>query len=100
MNVKLVNLAGLSALAVATSGLTSCNKTSVNFSGSTRTDWTVNRHRTITKKVDGLSRKLDTSTDVKMEQGRITSFPKGALVKLDESGSATRNIQRGTLLYE
>ncbi|RYD47180.1 MAG: hypothetical protein EOP83_28435 [Verrucomicrobiaceae bacterium] len=92
MNVKLATLAGLSALAVATSGLTSCNKSSLNFSGSTRTDWTVNDKRTITKTVNGVSRKLDAKTDVKMEKGKITSFPTGALVKLEESGSGTPRV--------
>jgi hypothetical protein len=80
------------ALAIASAGLTSCNKTSLNFSGTTRTDWTVNDHRTVTKTVNGLTRKLDATTDVKMEKGKITSFPKGALVKLDESGSATPRV--------
>lgn len=92
MNVKLATLAGLSALAIASSGLTSCNKSSVFSSGTSRTDWTVNDKRTITKKVNSVTRKLDTSTDVKMEKGKITSFPTGALVKLEESGSATPRV--------
>lgn len=90
MTPKLATVACLSIL--ATAGLTSCNKSSMHFSSSTRKDWTLNGHRTITKKVNGLERELDTSTDVKMEKGIITSFPKGALVKLDESGSATPRV--------
>jgi len=88
--MKLATLACLSVLAA--SGLTSCNKSSVFSSSSSRTDWTVNDKRTITKKVNGLTRKLDTKTDVKMGQGKITSFPAGALVKLEESGSATPRV--------
>lgn len=88
--MKLTTIACLSLLAV--SGLTSCNKSSVFSSSTSRTDWTVNDKRTITKKVNGLTRKLDTKTEVKMEKGKIASFPAGALVKLEESGSATPRV--------
>ncbi|MEK7951465.1 hypothetical protein [Luteolibacter soli] len=92
MHLKLATLAGLSALVVASAGLTSCNKSAVFSSSSLRTDSTINNHRTITKKVNGLARKLETTADVKMEKGKITSFPKGALVKLEETGSATPRV--------
>lgn len=90
--MKLATIACLSLIAVSTAGLTSCNKSSVFSSSTSRTDWTVNNKRTITKKVNGLTRKLDTKTDVKMEKGKITSFPTGSLVKLEESGSATPRV--------
>jgi hypothetical protein len=92
MNLKLATLAGLSALAFASAGLTSCNKASMTISSNSRTDGSVNDHRTITKKVNDLTRKLETKTDVKMEHGKIVSFPKAALVKLEETGSATPRV--------
>lgn len=52
----------------------------------------MNDRRTLTRKLNGLERKLDTKTDVKMEKGKIVSFPTGTLVKLEESGSATPRV--------
>jgi len=88
--MKLTTIACLSVLAA--SGLTSCNKSSVSVFSDTRTDLAVNDHRTLTRKLNDVTRKLETKTDVKMEHGKITSFPTGSLVKLEESGSATPRV--------
>jgi hypothetical protein len=90
MTPKLATVACLSILAASV--LTSCNKASVFSSSSSRTDWIVNSDRTITKKVNDLTRKLETKTDVVMSGGKIAPFPKGALVKLEETGSATPRV--------
>jgi len=93
---KLATVACLFVLVVTSTGLTSCNKsfkgTFTTSTSSSRMDSTVNGRRTITKKVNDLTRKLETTTDVIMGKGKITSFPKAALVKLDESGSATPRV--------
>jgi hypothetical protein len=93
---KIASTACLSVLAVASTGLVSCNKsfkgTAYYSSSYSRTDSSVNGHRTITKKVDGLTRKLETKTDVKMEQGKIVSFPTGSIVKMEETESATPRV--------
>lgn len=83
------------ALAIASAGLTSCNKSfkgSFSSSSSSRTDLTVNSDRTITKKVNDLKRKLEMKTDVATSGGKITSFPKGAVVKMEETGSTTPRV--------
>jgi len=95
MSLKLATVPCLFALAIASVGLTSCNKSfkgSFSSSSSSRTELTVNDQRTITKTVNGLSRKLESKTDVKLEGGKITSFPKGSIVKLEEMGSATPRV--------
>jgi len=96
MHIKLATIACLSALAITSAGLTSCNKsfkvTSFSGSSSTRTELTVNDQRTITKQVNGLTRKLEMKTDVATSGGKITSFPKGAVVKLEETGSTTPRV--------
>ena len=72
--------------------VTGCNKSctgtfNATSSGSSRSDWTVNGHRTITKKEGGITRTLETTSDVVIQDGRITAFPPGALVKIQETGS-------------
>ena len=78
------------ALIVALLFLAGCNKsctgTFTSTSGSSTSDVTVNGHRTITKKHDGVTRKLETTSDVVIQNGRITAFPKAALVKIQETG--------------
>ncbi|MCW1925742.1 hypothetical protein OKA05_24505 [Luteolibacter arcticus] len=91
MSMKLATFACLSALAVVPLGLAGCNKsflrTSTTVSSSSRTDLTVNGRRKITKKANDLTRKLETTSDVVMTTGKVTSFPKGAVIKLEETGS-------------
>lgn len=76
--------------------LASCGKNfscsgSSNFNSSTSSsssDWTVNGNRTITRTKDGVTRKLETTADVEIQNGQITKFPKGALVKIQETGGS------------
>ena len=88
---KLATATCLFGLAISSVGLMSCKKSftvsSYASSSSSRSDWTVNDKRTITKKVDDQTRKLETTTDVKLEQGKITTLPKGTVVKVEEVGS-------------
>ena len=80
------------ALIVALIILAGCNRSCTGTfnstsSGSSTSDWTINGRRTITRKHDGVTRKLETTSDVIIQNGRITAFPKAALVKIQETGS-------------
>lgn len=65
----------------------SCSGTFHATSASSSSDWTINGRRTITKQHDGVTRTLETTSDVTIQNGRITAFPKAALVKIQETGS-------------
>jgi hypothetical protein len=60
-----------------------CNKTFTH----SRSDWTINNQRTISVNDNGLTRKIEMTSDVQIEGGRVTKFPNSALIKLHESGS-------------
>lgn len=53
-------------------------------------EWNLNGPRTSTKTItkthDGVTRKLETTPDVEIQNGQITKFPKAALVKIEELG--------------
>jgi hypothetical protein len=88
-------------LAVAIIAFTGCGQGGVNVSSSSSSSMevTVNGRKTGTKKIsrringvtrkleiNGVTRKLETTTDVDIQDGRVTKFPKMALIKLEESG--------------
>ena len=84
------NIALLVFAALAFAG---CKKGSfsVNFDahpGSSSSDWTVNGQRTITRTHDGVTRKLKAAAEVEIQNGHVTKFPKGAVVKIEESGGS------------
>jgi hypothetical protein len=56
--------------------------------GSSSSDWTVSGQRTISRTHDGITRKLEAPSGVTIQDGKITAFPKAALIKIDESGSS------------
>jgi len=47
-----------------------------------KTSW-----KTISRTQNGVTRKLETTTDVDIQNGQITKFPPQAVIKLEESGS-------------
>ena len=51
-------------------------------------DWNINGHRTITRKHDGITRRLESATDIEIQGGHITKFANAALVKIEELGGA------------
>ena len=65
-----------------------------NFSSSSpsssASDVIVDDHRTITRTHDGVTRKLETTVGVDIQNGRITKFPKSALVKIQETGGSVQ----------
>jgi hypothetical protein len=42
--------------------------------------------KTITRTHDGVTRRLETTADVEVENGKVTKFPDAALVKIQEEG--------------
>ena len=73
---------GIGAAAVATAPLETTAATS------SWSNLTVNNRKTITRRHDGVTRKLETTADVELQNGQITTFPKAALVKIWETRGA------------
>lgn len=66
----------------------------VNLTSNSSSKWNVNGRLTATKRHNDWIRKLETTGDVKFQDGRITDFPKGALVKILETrGSEQRQAE-------
>lgn len=69
-----------------------CGRGNVTFSSSSSSssEWAVNGQKGSTKWIsrthDGVTRKLETTTDVDIQDGRVTKFPQAALVKIQENG--------------
>jgi hypothetical protein len=89
----------IALLVLAVLAFAGCKKGSfsVNFNahpGASSSDWTVNGQRTITRTHDGVTRKLKAAAEIEIQSGHVTKFPKGALIKLEESGgSAPRQAE-------
>ena len=85
----------VSMLLFAVVMLAGCDKkihftASGNFNSSS--DWTVNGQRTITRKNNGITRKLEMASDIQIESGRITKFGKGAVVKMQQAGGSNPRV--------
>ena len=52
---------------------------------SSRSDINMNGHRTVKQTSNGIKRVLETYHPVVFQNGKITQFPQGAVVKLSES---------------
>jgi len=77
---------------VALLALAGCNQGGCTASSSSSSEFNINgrktSHQTITRTHDGVTRRLETTADVKLENGQVTTFPKGAVIKLREGGGA------------
>jgi hypothetical protein len=69
-----------------------CNNGGCTVSSSSSTELNVNGaktgHKTTTQTKDGVTRRLETGTGVEVENGQVTKFPKGAVIKLQEEGGS------------
>jgi hypothetical protein len=83
-NVALLLFALLAVTGCGKGGCTSSSSFSTEFNLNGRTT----SHKTITRVHDGVSRRLETTTDVDIQNGQVTKFPSGALIKLQEIGGA------------
>jgi hypothetical protein len=82
----------LTLLLLAVLVCTGCGQGSVSVSSSSSSsiDSNINGRKTSRKKLsrthDGVTRKLETTTDVDIQNGQVTKFPKMALIKIEENG--------------
>ncbi len=83
----------IALLILAFLALAGCKKvtfsSNFNFTPATSSsDWTFDGRRTISRTHDGVTRKLEAASEVEIQGGQVTKFPKGALIKLEESGGS------------
>ncbi|MCD6049107.1 MAG: hypothetical protein K0Q55_510 [Verrucomicrobia bacterium] len=81
----------LTLLLLALMVLTGCSKGGCTSSSSSSFELDINGKKTswktITRTENGVTRKLETTPDVDIQNGQITKFPPLAVIKLEESGS-------------
>jgi hypothetical protein len=80
----------LTLLVFVVLALAGCAKGGCTVSTSSSHEFDINgrktSHKTITRTRDGVSRRLETTTDVAIQNGQVTKFPTAALIKLQENG--------------
>lgn len=78
----------LAPLLIAVLFFTGCGKADITTSSSSES--TINgsktSHKTLTRSHDGVTRRLETTTDVEIQNGQVLTFPKAALITLQENG--------------
>ena len=88
---KIMTIAHRTVLVLALLLFAGCGKGGCTVSSSSSSDLNINgrktSHKTITRTHDGVTRRLETTTDVEIQNGQITQFPAAALIKLWEEGS-------------
>jgi hypothetical protein len=67
--------------------VSSSSSMAVNINGSKLSRKTVTRTR------DGVTRRLETTADVEVENGKVTKFPNAALIKIQEDGPEPRQAE-------
>ena len=80
----------IALLVLAILVFTGCDKGGCSVSSSSSSELNINgrksSHKTITRTHDGVTRRLETTADVELQNGQVTKFPIGALIKLSEMG--------------
>ncbi|RYD72706.1 MAG: hypothetical protein EOP84_22715 [Verrucomicrobiaceae bacterium] len=71
-----------------------CGKGNIKFNSSSevRKEWKSNSRWTISHSKNDVTRKLETSDDVEIQNGKFTRFPGGAVVKVEETGSPDARV--------
>ena len=71
-----------------------CGQGGCTVSSSSSSEYNINGRKTTRKTIirthDGVSRRLETTTDVDIQNGQVTKFPKAALIKIEENGGPER----------
>jgi hypothetical protein len=87
---KITTLAHVTVFVAALVAFAGCGKGGCAVSSSSSTAVDINgsksSRKTITRTHDGVTRRLETTTDVDLENGKVTKFPKAALIKIEEEG--------------
>ena len=90
---KIITIAHVTVSVAALLAFAGCNQGGCTASSSSSTEFTINGrktgHKTITRSHDGVTRRLETTPDVDVQNGQVTTFPKAALIKLQEDGGST-----------
>jgi hypothetical protein len=98
---KIMTIAHRTVLVVALLLFAGCGKGGCTVSSSSSSDFNINgrktSHKTITRTHDGVTRRLETTADVEIQNGQVTQFPQAALIKLWENG---RPVERQAELRE
>jgi hypothetical protein len=80
----------LALLVVAVLVFAGCGKGGCNVSTASSSESNINgrktSRKTITRTHDGVTRRLETTTDVDIQKGQVTKFPTAALIKIQEDG--------------
>jgi hypothetical protein len=70
--------------------LVGCGRGGCTASSSSSSEFNINgwktSSKTITRTHDGVSRRLETTTDVDIQNGQVTKFPTAALIRIQEDG--------------
>ncbi len=86
----MMSIAQRAVLVAALLVLAGCVKGGCTVSSSSSFESNINgrktSHKTITRTHDGVTRRLETTTDVDIQNGQVTKFPKAALLKIREEG--------------
>jgi hypothetical protein len=87
---KIMNLAPVTVFIVALLAFAGCGKGGCAVSSSSSVALDINgrksSRKTITRTHDGVTRRLETTSDVELVNGKVTKFPTGALIKIQEEG--------------
>jgi len=89
---KIMTVVHVSVFVVALLAFAGCGKGGCTASSSSSSELNINgcksSRQTITRTHDGVTRRLETTTDVDLQDGQVTKFPKAALIEIQEDGGS------------
>ena len=87
---KITTRAHMTIFILALLAFAGCGRGGCTVSSSSSSELDINgrksSRKTITRTHDGVTRRLESTTDVELENGKVTKFPSAALIKLQEEG--------------
>src|SRR5262249_40420392 len=87
---KILTVAHISVFVLAMLAFAGCGRGGCNVSSSSSIAVDINgrklSRKTIARTHDGVTRRLETTSDVELENGRVTKFPTAAWIKIQEDG--------------
>jgi len=87
---KITTRAHMTIFVLALLAFAGCGRGGCTVSSSSSSELDINgrksSRKTITRTHDGVTRRLESTTDVELENGKVTKFPSAALIKLQEEG--------------
>ena len=87
---KILTLVHVTVVIVALLAFAGCGRGGCTVSSSSSVAVDINgsksSRKTISRTHDGVTRRVETTSDVELENGKVTKFPKAALIKIQEDG--------------